>query len=463
MDLPNLEGRTVVSQPVFRQSLFRKAALERLSTPEQLDQAVRVTAPAGWIGLVALVALVLGAILWGILGSAPVKVPAQGILLSPTGVLDIVSETQGRISSLLVYPGAPVRRGQVVARIAQPDLEQQLATARAELGELQMQRQKVAAFQERENTARAAVIDQRRANAEQSIGFLRARLEWLGEREAFEKTMLKRGQITRQRHIDTKIEINTVNEAISRAENTIKEAALEERSSSIARERELLELDLRIESTRREIANLADQLGRKSTLRSPYAGRVVEVKANEGEIVTVGLALLSLLPDDPASGASAELAEDAPIAGDSLIAVLYAAPADGKKIQPGMPVQVSPASVKREEYGFILGTVESVAEIPSTAAGMQRILKNPRLVETLIGDGAPFQVIVRLRRDPSTPSGFLWSSSGGPDVDIDPGTLCEANIAVRDVRLISLAIPALEPLLSDPPAAGAAPEAVAGS
>jgi hypothetical protein len=34
--------------------LFRQAALERLSSPEQLDQLVRVTHPLGWLALLAL-------------------------------------------------------------------------------------------------------------------------------------------------------------------------------------------------------------------------------------------------------------------------------------------------------------------------------------------------------------------------------------------------------------------------
>jgi len=36
-----------------RPSIFRQAALDRLSSPEQLDRLMQVTLPTGWIALVA--------------------------------------------------------------------------------------------------------------------------------------------------------------------------------------------------------------------------------------------------------------------------------------------------------------------------------------------------------------------------------------------------------------------------
>ena len=52
-------------------AIFRKVSLERLSSPEQLDQMVQVTDPKGWIALAGLGALLLAAIAWGIWGSIP--------------------------------------------------------------------------------------------------------------------------------------------------------------------------------------------------------------------------------------------------------------------------------------------------------------------------------------------------------------------------------------------------------
>ena len=61
--------------------LFRKVALERLSSPEQLDQLMRITSPVGWVALLALGVLLACGVLWGIWGSIPTKVKGSGILM----------------------------------------------------------------------------------------------------------------------------------------------------------------------------------------------------------------------------------------------------------------------------------------------------------------------------------------------------------------------------------------------
>lgn len=42
--------------------IYRKKALDRLDSPEQLDQLLTIVSPMGWAALLALVALVIWAI-----------------------------------------------------------------------------------------------------------------------------------------------------------------------------------------------------------------------------------------------------------------------------------------------------------------------------------------------------------------------------------------------------------------
>ncbi|MGA1194869.1 MAG: hypothetical protein ACO36I_00070 [Candidatus Latescibacterota bacterium] len=44
-----------------QKQIFRQAALDRLSSPDQLDQLMRVTTPKGWIALMALCSVLLAA------------------------------------------------------------------------------------------------------------------------------------------------------------------------------------------------------------------------------------------------------------------------------------------------------------------------------------------------------------------------------------------------------------------
>jgi len=86
--------------------------------------------------------------------------------------------------------------------------------------------------------------------------------------------------------------------------------------------------------------------------------------------------------------------------------------------------------------------------VPSTPEGMAYTLKNKQLVQNLSNNAAPIEVVVSLDRDPKTPSGYAWSSSRGPDLKINGGTLTQADVRVRDMPLLSLVIPPLRQLWS---------------
>lgn len=50
-------------------NLFRKKSIDRMSSPEQLNDYIRVTSPSVWLILVALVVLLIGILAWSILGT----------------------------------------------------------------------------------------------------------------------------------------------------------------------------------------------------------------------------------------------------------------------------------------------------------------------------------------------------------------------------------------------------------
>ena len=50
-------------------SIFREKSLERMSSPEQLDDYIRVTTPSVWMGLLAVVILLAGILAWSMLGT----------------------------------------------------------------------------------------------------------------------------------------------------------------------------------------------------------------------------------------------------------------------------------------------------------------------------------------------------------------------------------------------------------
>ncbi len=179
------------------------------------------------------------------------------------------------------------------------------------------------------------------------------------------------------------------------------------------------------------IATLDDGNGSATPVTSPYTGRVLEIKVDTGTSVERGTSLISV------EGLNQQGRVD-------LVAVLYVAPAEGKKIQTGMPVQVSPSTVRREEYGYMLGRVTAVGQFPATSQGMLRVLGNTELVKSLSAGGTPIEVQVELERSTQNANGYAWSSQSGPPSAVDSGTLCDAWITLREERPISLVLPAVK-------------------
>ena len=49
--------------------IFRKASIDRVSSPEQLDDYIKVSRPGVWLILIAVVVLLIGVCTWGVLGT----------------------------------------------------------------------------------------------------------------------------------------------------------------------------------------------------------------------------------------------------------------------------------------------------------------------------------------------------------------------------------------------------------
>lgn len=277
--------------------LFRPKALSRLSSPEQLNQLMRVTSPRSWLVFLALAAVIVAAVVWGFVGSVPTTVSAQAILIHQGGGQRIVATSSGQVLTVSVNEGEVVSQGQVIG--------------------------------------------------------------WL-----------------------------------------------ETLSPSAAQ------------------ANSASQPKQQIPIISPITGRIDEVLAAPGSVVSVG---------DPVATIEALNAK--------LEAYAYVPIGPGKQLKSGMTVQVSPTSVDASQYGYLIGHVQSVSDFPVTEQGLSQLLNNDTLTNQLLGLGPVLQVIVTLAPDPHTPSGFKWSSPKGPPFALTHGTLAGAQIIIAQHRPIHLVLP----------------------
>ncbi|MCB0197572.1 MAG: NHLP bacteriocin system secretion protein [Anaerolineae bacterium] len=279
-----------------KKKIFRQAALERLSSPEELDQLMQVTTPKGWLALFGLAGLLAVALIWGIFGNVPTKIMGQGVLLNAGGVTPVSALISGRIRNIYVKTGDVIPEGKTIARITADD----------------------------------------------------------GERER---------------------------------------------------------------------------------VTSPQAGRVLEIRAAAGTVINAGSPIISLGPSDQTT--------------DALEAMIYVPAAEGKKIQPNMRVELTPSTVERAEAGFIPGRVVTVSELPVTPEGMQKSVGSETLAQQLGASEAMIEIRALLENDPTSTSGYRWSSKD-PQIVIENGTLSSVQIVVEERRPISLILPWLKQTVSGP-------------
>lgn len=368
-------------------NLFRSAALEKLSSPERLDVMMQITRPAAWMALLALGLLLIVLIVWSVIGEISIKVQGKGILIRGDALLEVSSGSDGRVIEILVQENETVREGDLIARLSQPQLDEKIRNKESELAGLIAQVSS-------ERQAQASIIN--RLNSESA----ELRRKVVTQQEAVE-----RGLLTNSSLLQTKEQL------------TNKETQIANIRSSLG------EKQGRIDGVRRELSELRSQLGTTAEVRSAYNGRVIEIATHEGDLLTPGMTVVTL-----------EAFEE------PIDAVIYIPAADGKKVKPGMMAQISPSTVKQEEWGFIIGEVSSVSEFPVTPEGLKKVLRNEQLVQDLAGKSAPFEIKVTLLTA-DTDSGFQWSSSAGPPQKVFSGTVCSANITVEKKKPISYVIP----------------------
>lgn len=68
-------------------SIFRKKSLEQISTPEQLDDYIKVTKPSVWVVLIATIILIAGVLVWAVFGKIEVNTENGTETLAPISYL----------------------------------------------------------------------------------------------------------------------------------------------------------------------------------------------------------------------------------------------------------------------------------------------------------------------------------------------------------------------------------------
>lgn len=396
--------------------LFRKAALDKLASPERLDVLMQVTSPKGWVALWTIGAVLLCVLVWSIVGSIPRRVDGTGILIRGGGLREIRAEGAGVLSKFDVYIGQEITENQLVGEIAQVEVEQTVAGARTKY-EQAMQELATASAEDQSTIAqtRAQI-----ARYESDIQRTEAQIRLKEADAADKRELLRKGLVTKARVDALEAEVLSLRSSLTGTRAQITQL----NNSVLAIQQRTRAKATSAEFARDELTRTSKTAASVTEVRSSVLGRVVEVKKRSGDRVQLGEALVAIEP--PSAG---------------LEPIVYVDSSIGKRIKPGMEAQISPSTVKREEHGFMRGTIKSVGEYPVTPQAVQSRVANQSLAQELLGESAKIEVAAQLIPDKSTASGYKWSSSSGPPFKVDGGTRITVSVIYERRAPISLVLP----------------------
>jgi HlyD family secretion protein len=465
--------------------MFRESALEQLSSPEQLDQLLRVTDRKSWLPLGTVGVAIVAVLIWSVFGQIPITVDGVGILIYPRRVVSFQSPAPGQIVSLDIQVGDSITKGRVIGRLNQPDIsgaleQERVRLVEAELRDVQVgtvRKQRLELEQEALGRKRELLLaritslqDMAEAQKVRQEGYLKQQAQNLAKLRttstALGETLEERYQSyqrlqadglssqdavlsARQRFVDNRvqradielraqeIELNRVKaegtyrqqlEQISDLETQLQELNITAIQLQQQRIETKSEHEHNIQEIKRRIERYERELEGKGTIVSEYSGRILEIAVRSGQIVSAGQLLGVIEAEDLDS---------------ELIAAAYLPVSTGKKITQGMDVRVSPSTVERERYGSIVGTAVSISPFPVTREAVTTVVGNQDVANQLTEGGARIQVFSDLSVQPDTETGYQWTSGGGPPGTITAGTTIKVRATVEYRRPITFVIPIL--------------------
>jgi HlyD family secretion protein len=409
-------------------NLFRQKALDRASSPEQLDQVIQLVRPQHWLPLAAFGSLMVAGITWSLVGRIPVTVAGQGVLIYPSAVVNVQSLGAGQLSRVNVKVGDFVKKGAVLATLAQPEREDQLRLQQMKLMELETQNYTARSLQ----TNRSGVVDkvttQRRRSLQHQAQLAQRMLPKLKSRIARRQWLQKQGATSsddllkvEQEYLEASGKATELTSQLRELDTKRPEQLEKDYASSTSRQNQIQEV-------KRTIAQLKTQLKQNGQVIAQKSGQILELAVTPGQIISAGAKVATL----EARESSAKI-----------VGLSFFDNGEGKQIQPGMKVEMTPTSVQRERFGGIVGTVGTISPQPVTPEGVVKLTGNPTLAQTLMGKDSKLQVSANLQTDPTNKSGFHWSSSKGPKFKISAGSTTTVRVTVEERAPITFVLPFL--------------------
>jgi len=101
----------------MKPQIYRQEALERMGSPEQLDQLMALTSPRAWLALGGIGLLLLMLIIWAVFGRITTAIEGDGVLVRLGGVRSVAATCEGAVARVFVQSGDAVQAGHVLMQL----------------------------------------------------------------------------------------------------------------------------------------------------------------------------------------------------------------------------------------------------------------------------------------------------------------------------------------------------------
>ncbi|APW62514.1 NHLP bacteriocin system secretion protein [Paludisphaera borealis] len=418
---------------------------------EDLDALVEVTSPHAWASLTTLFLICGAAVTFAFLYEVPKKVHGDGILLIDKDTLaQVRSHGDGRLASLDVKLGDRVAKGLKIGLLSQENLKDEIHETQTRLDELRNEDVRLTEFEQDERKTQELAVHQLRQTLQTTIDNNRIGLKVAEMIKDGSERLRSRNQLSNLDLLESLEKLYEIRNNVDVGGTKIAELSLTWLTAENARRKTALQRRLEINRLETKLDLERAKLDRTSRIIAPVEGKVTQILTAVNEMVHEGSPVV-LLSTERTDSAADE------VRGPSECIVFVAA-GEGKKINVGDHVEVVPATVKREEHGFIHGRVAAVSEMPATKLAMETALPHPDLVESFLKKYAPgvlLRVHIHLEERPAgrladdgpRNNRFRWSSRSGSAQTLKTATMCEAAVVVERQRLIHLVVPWTRKLL----------------
>ena len=375
--------------------------------------------------------------LWALFWPVPTEVVGRGVVIIPGGATVIDARAEGQILQLPVAPGQSVRRGDPLVTLYLPVLEQQLRRQQRDLAQLI----RINSDLDRRDAARLSSAERLRDTALAKLEEDRRRFD--GLRRTYDQKVADYRLLARREVVAPLAEeVVATEDRATQLDAEVAELRIREQRAREAWEAVRLQVETeaqkrlyRIGESRREIRVTQARLAYEGILTAQRDGRLLDLQVVKGQTVKRGERIGTLGGPE----------------GQALQAVAYFAPADARRLRPGLAVEVVPDWNERGRFGGIQGRVERVNLLPANREDINTTLGNPQLAEALVRRGPAMRAEIALEPAAAgkgdSGQAYRWTLSRGSSVfPIHQGLTLRAHAYVEWRPPISYLLPVLRDL-----------------